>query len=173
MSYSPSFSAAQSAAAPATVVFTDDSTGADAAIVGRRIYVTDNQGNAVVPSGTSTSYIDWPLADNPLTVANLLPNDLACNVDVQWLDVSDGVLYELDEDYPFVENNKQFYFYLLQQLALYPSTLQDTNYLSNLEQYWAFITGGINAISIGNDISNSQNLINMATEMLQNETKYF
>ena len=49
MSFSPAFTASQSAATPSTVVFTDTSTGSDGSIASRRIYVTDNNGNAVVP----------------------------------------------------------------------------------------------------------------------------
>ena len=173
MSFSPSFSASQSAASPSTVVFTDDSTGSDGNIVSRRIYCTDYAGNAIIPSGTSTAYIAWPLATNPITVSNLLPNDEACNSNIQWLDSGNNVLYETDADFCFAENNKQFFYYLLQQLALAPQTLQDANYSSNLALYWTYITGAINAIEIGDDLANSQNLLNLATNMLTNQSLYF
>ena len=173
MSFSPSFTAAQSAATPTSVVFTDDSTGSDGPIASRRIYVTDNNGNAVVPSGTSTSYISWPLATNPLTVTGLLPNDMACNVLLEWLDSGGTVLYDTNEDFCFAENNKQFYYYLLQQLALTPGILQDANYSSNLSTYWTYITGAIEAVTLGSDLSNSQNLLNLATAMMTNQSFNF
>ena len=153
MSFSPAFTASQSAATPSTVVFTDTSTGSDGNIASRRIYVTDNNGNAVVPSGTTTSYVAWVLSSNPLSVASLLLNDMACNVLIQWLDSGNTILYETNTNYAFAENNKQFFYYLFQQLALTPGILQDANYLSNLNQYWTYITGGINAITIGDDLA--------------------
>ena len=173
MSFSPAFTCAQSTAAPSTVVFTDTSTGTDGSIDSRRIYVTDYAGNYIVPTGTSTSYISWPLATNPITVQNLLTQDTACNVLVQWLDSGGNVLYESDEDFPFVATNQQFYFYLIQQLALSPTTLQDTTFASNLALYWTYIIGAINAISYGDSISASQNMINLANNMMNNQNYYF
>lgn len=173
MSFTPSFTASQSAASPSTVVFDDDSSGSDVSIASKRLYVTDNDGLPVTPSGTTTDYISWSLSTNPITVSNLLPNDMACAVLVQWLDGGDNVLYELSQDFCFAENNKQFFYYLLQQLALSPNVLQDSNYSTNLSNYWTFITGAINAVEIGDDLSNSQNLLNMATNMLNNQALFF
>lgn len=173
MSFSPSFTCGASPSDPAAVVFTDDSVGSDVLILARRIYVTDNDGNAVVPSGTSTAYIEWPYATNPLTVLNLLTQDTACNVDVQWLGAGNVVLYETDNDFCFREFNIQQFIYLIQNQALTPGIVQDANYISNLCQYWINIVGGNTMVEDAEDLSGSQNCLNRATEFLQNESKYF
>lgn len=172
MSFSPAFTVSQSAATPNIIVLQDTSTGVDASITQRRIYITDNEGAYIVPSGTSTDYIVWPLATNPISL-NVLTQDTAANIFVEWLDVSNTVLYDDDDDYPLIEYGKQFYFYLIQQLALNPSTYQDSNYASNLALFWTYIIGAINAINIGSSLSASQALMNKETDMQNNQSKYF
>lgn len=172
MSFSPALTVSQSAATPNIIVLQDTSTGVDASITQRRIYITDNEGAYIVPSGTSTDYIVWPLATNPISL-NVLTQDTAANIFVEWLDVSNTVLYDDDEDYPLIEYGKQFYFYLIQQLALNPSTYQDSNYASNLALFWTYIIGAINAINIGSSLSASQALMNKETDMQNNQSKYF
>lgn len=172
MSFSPAFTVSQSAATPNIIVLQDTSTGVDASITQRRIYITDNEGAYIVPSGTSTDYIVWPLATNPISL-NVLTQDTAANIFVEWLDVSNTVLYDDDNDYPLIEYGKQFYFYLIQQLALNPSTYQDSNYASNLALFWTYIIGAINAINIGSSLSASQALMNKENDMQNNQSKYF
>lgn len=172
MAISPAFTVAQTPTAPAYVVVTDTSTGSDASIASRRVYFQDAYGNYVVPSGTSTSYVEWAYADSSITI-NLLTTDLAVNVTVQWLDASNVVLYTLSEEYCLSEYNQQFFYYLLQNLALTPSIAQDANYFSNMSTYWMNIIGAQQAVTIGADISASQNSINRADIMRNNENKYF
>lgn len=173
MAFSPLFTVSQGAATPADVSFQDVSTGTDAAITQRRIYITDSDGNPVVPSGTTTAYIQWALGTNPITVSDLLPNDLGVYINIQWLNVANVVLYEADNNYCLDQFNRQFFYYLIQQLALAPATLQDTNYASNLELYWVYIIGAENSVEIGDDIAACQNLLNMATNMMNQQNLYF
>lgn len=173
MPLSPAFTVSQSAATPADVTFEDTSTGSDVAITQRRIYVTDNNGDAVVPTGTSTSYIAWAYATNPLAVSDLLTEDLAVTIVVQWLNVSNTVLYSSSEVFCLRQFNIQEFISLIQDQALSPSVVQDTNYFSNLCQYWVNITGANVMVENAEDLSGSQNCLNRATEMLTNETKYF
>lgn len=172
MAFSPYFSVGQSVTAPSYVVFTDESTGTDAAIVSRRIYVTDSQGNPVVPSGTATDYISWPWATNPLSVL-LLEEDTAVNVLVQWLDVNGDVLYDSDENYCLDEFNTQNFIYLIQNQGLTPGVVQDTNYFSNMSLYWVNIIGAQIMVEDADDIAGSQNCLNRATNMLNNQSMYF
>lgn len=168
-----SFTVGQSPSSPDSVVFEDTSTGTDVAVTQRRIYITDNDGNAVVPSGTATAYIAWPLATNPITVSNLLTVDLAVNIDVQWLDVSNNILYEDDNEFCLREFNKQNFIYLIQNQALSPGVVQDETYFSNLCQYWINIVGANVMVEDAVDLSGSQNCLNRATNMLDNQQLFF
>lgn len=172
MSFSPDFTIAQTPTNPSLVVAQDTSTGSDSNIVSRRITFTNANGSTVVPSGTSTSYVSWPLVTNPITI-NLLTTDIAASVLVQWLDVSNVVLYSKTTSYCLVEYNKAFLYYLVQQQSLTPSIVQDNNYSTNLANFYTTIVGAENAITIGNDLAASQNMINMGTNYRLNQNLYF
>lgn len=172
MSLTVSFTCSQSASNPAAITITDTSTGSDVLVTQRRIYFTDSEGNAVVPAGTTTSYVAWSYSDVSITVT-LLTEDMALNVIVQWLDVSNTVLYTDNDNFCFSEFNQQYFYSLIQQQALSPSIIQDTPYYTNLSNYWVNITGAIQAIEIGNDLSASQNCLNAATNLMNNAAAYF
>lgn len=172
MPLTPAFSMSQSALSPSSITATDTSTGSDASIAVRRIYFQTNDGNYLVESGTITDYEVWAYADASATF-DILSSDYAISVTVQWLDSSNIVLYTLTQIYCFAEYNKQFFYYLVQQQATTPSILQDSSYATNMATYWTFITGAIQAVEIGADISASQNCLNQATNMMNNSTFYF
>jgi hypothetical protein len=173
MAFSPSFTVSQDLSNPGAVTLTDDSSGSDAEITQRRVYFTDESGNYIVPSGTSTDYVLWPLATNPITINSLLQVDTSVNILVEWLNVSNAVLYDDNNDFCLRAYNKQQFVYLIQQQALNPGIVQDGNYYSNLCQYWINIQGANTMVVDAEDLSGSQNCLNRATEMLQNESKYF
>lgn len=172
MPFSPSFAVAQTGSNAGYVILTDDSSGSDVLIVGRKITFTDSQGNTVVPTGTSTTYVDWPLATNPISV-NLLNQDMALSIRVDWLNSLGASIYDLTEEYPLLRFNKNNFVYLFQQQALKPGIVQDANYYSNLAQYYTNIVGATAMVEDADDIAGSQNCINRATEMLNNQSLYF
>lgn len=172
MSFSPAFTVSQTAADPSLVVFTDTSTGSDVAITSRRIYVVDSQGNYIVPSGTATNYISWPLATNPLS-SYILSQDTACEITVQWLNVGGTVLYTSTEKYCLNEYGRQFFYYLISVLAASPSILQDLSYKNNLNNFYTYLIGAENAVQLADDIAASQQLLNLETNMQNNQQMYF
>lgn len=172
MPFSQNFSVAQTPANPAYIIITDTSTGSDPNIIGRRITIKDAFGNYIVPSGTTTNYIDWPLLDNPISL-NVLTQDTAANIKVEWMYAGPVAQYELNNNYCFSEYNKQFLYYLIQLQAHNYNVIQDNNYWGNVGILWANIIGGINAVQIGDDIAASQACLNRATYMAQNQANYF
>jgi len=172
MPFSQNFTVAQTSANPAFVIITDTSTGNDANIDSRRIYITDCNGNYIVPTGTTTNYIEWDLLDNPISL-DILTQDTAANVRVDWLDSTNTVLYTLNNNYCFSEYNKQFLYYLIQLQSLTYNVIQDNNYWGNVGTLWVNIIGAINSVEIGDDIFASQTCLNRATFMAQNQANYF
>jgi hypothetical protein len=176
MPFSQNFTVAQTSANPAFIILTDTSTPpndyATYDITTRRITITDAFGNFIVPTGTTTNYINWPLLDNPISL-DVLTQDSAVNIKVQWLDEFDVELYELNNNYCFSEFNKQFLYYLIQLQSLTYSIIQDNNYWGNVGILWTNIIGAINSIEIGNDIFASQACLNRATFMAQNQANFF
>lgn len=176
MPFSQNFTVAQTPANPAYVIITDTSTPpndyATYNITSRRITITDCNGNYIVPTGTTTNYIDWPLLDNPITL-NLLTQDTAVNVSVEWLDSTNVPLYQLDNNYCLTEFNKQFLYYLVQLQSLTYNIIQDNNYWGNVTTFWINIIGAINSVEIADDIFASQVCLNRATYMSQNQSVFF
>lgn len=168
----PAFTVSQSALTPANVTVTDTSTDVTGTITQRRVYFQTTQGTYLVESGVATDYEQWALAASSDTWT-ILDTDQALSITVQWLDVSNAVVETLTQVFCLAQFNKQFFYYLVQQQALTPSILQDTNYAANMATYWMNITGAIQAVEIGADINASQNCLDRATYMMQNQQNFF
>lgn len=86
MSFTPAFTTSQNYGDIDAAIFTDTSTGSDAAITGRIIYITKYNGDYIVPTNNpSTSAILWPAGSNTATIQNLLDKDYCVNITVKWL----------------------------------------------------------------------------------------
>lgn len=172
MSFSPSFAISRTPLNDALVIATDDSVGSDILIISRRITLTDSSGNTLVVSGTTTSYNAWPLATNPISL-NLLTTDTAVSILVQWMSVTNTVLYDSTQSYCLANYSKTFLYYLEQSQSLTPNIVQDSNYSANLAILWATVKGAINSIEEGNDLAASQNALNRANYMRLNQSNFF
>lgn len=172
MAFVQDFSAGQNSLYPNIVVLVDTSVGADAAITGRKVTITDSNGNYLVPAGTTTDYVLWNIGDATISL-NILTEDMALNIKVDWLNVSDVVLYTLTQQFCFALYSKQFFYYLIQLQGLTPTIPADTNYNSNMALFWATVNGAINAVTLASDIAASQNCLNRATAMRLQQNLYF
>lgn len=171
MALTTSFTVSQSAITPSTFTVVDTSTGSLGTITQRRIFVQDAYGNYLTGNGT-INYTQWSISDSSIVLA-LLTEDLAVNIRVDWLDVTNVVINTLNNNYALAEYNKQFLYYLVQLLGLSPATYQDANYSGNLAIFWTNVIAGINAVEYGNDIASAQNCFSRATQMRLNEQIYF
>jgi hypothetical protein len=171
MALSPDFTVSQSAITPASVTVTDTSTGSDVTITQRRIYVQTGDVTYLTGDGT-VNYTAWPLVDGSITL-DILTQDTAANIRVDWLNVSDVIVETLNNNYPLCEFGKQFFYYLIQLQGLTPNMYQDLTYSGNLATFWATLNGGINAVEDGNDIAAGQNCFNIETNMQQNQSYFF
>ncbi len=170
----PAITVSQSSLTPANITIVDASTGSDAAIASRKVSFQDSQGRYITTAGTFTTptFETWAYADASKTWAILL-EDMALFITVLWLDSGGATLYTFNDYYPLTKFNKNFAVYLGQQQALSPGITQDVNYANNWNIFWGYITQSIVMIEEAADISNSQNLMNKATYMRQNESKFF
>lgn len=172
MPISPSFTASQSPSSPNIVLLVDTSTGSDGSIVSRRVYVQDSAGNYLVPASTTTDYTVWPYADSGISL-NILTEDTAVSIRVDWLNVSNAVLYTLTQQFCLDMYSKLFFYTLVQMQGVTPSIPQDTNYNSNMALFWATVEGAENAIVLAEDLSASQNCLNRCTFMRINQNLLF
>lgn len=168
----PNFTVAQTPSAPGVLKFTDTSTGDDMSIDDRRIYMVTYNNKFLVPAGTTTNYTVWDLIDSTINL-DVLKEDIAVTVTVEWVDAFGNALYSKSVNYCFSEFNKQFFYYLIQLQAHNYNVIQDNYYWGNAGIYWTNIVGADNAIVIGNDLGASQACLNRANMMKANQEKYF
>jgi len=168
----PSIAVSQLAATPQNITITDDSTGADAAISVRRVYIQTAQATYLVESGTTTDYEVWLYANSSITL-DVLTQDECVDITVQWLNSSNVVLYTYQNQYPLAEYNKQFLVGLVAAQGLTPGIVQDTNYSGNIATFWTNIIAGINQVEFAADTAGGQNCFDRATYMRVNQANYF
>lgn len=148
------------------IILTDNSTGSDGAIASRLISLYTVQNVLLVPP------IPWPLATNPITI-NPLTTDLALNIIVTWLDSGGSVLYTLGQIAPFTGNGENFYYSLTQTESASPGILQDLNYQSYRTALRNYLDAAVQAISIGQSLSNSQAMILKENYLVVNKNLYY
>jgi len=175
MPLTPNFSTSQQAGLPSDVIITDTSTGSDVDIVERAVYLVDYQGNYVVPTGTTTDYVLWPLAQSSISI-NCLEQDTALTVTVNWVDSTGVTLYTKTILSGFTLYNETFYYSLTQGQAAVgnPSyILQDNQFFQNKSKLRVLIDSGDQAITLGYDITSAQECYDLATAMVTNQNIYF
>ena len=175
MPFVQNFTTSQQAGLPTNVVLTDTSTGSDAAIVERAVFLVDYAGNYIVPAGTTTNYVLWPLAQSSISI-NCLTQDTALQVTVTWVNSSGVALYTKTILAGFTLYNETFYYSLTQGQAAIsqPSyILQDTTYFQNKSKLRCLIDSGDQAVALGYDITSAQECYDIATYMVTNQNLYF
>ena len=172
MPLSPNFTGTQQIGLPSCVYLTDTSTGSDTAVTQRRAYIQDVQGNYLVPSGTTTDYVVWALVDTSISI-DCLTQDTAPYCLVQWLNVSNTVLYSKTILCDFRLNNLQKSFSLTQSLTSDPRILQDTNWFLNKMILRCNIDDSVQAVEIGGNQQVAQGALNRATYMTENSNLFF
>lgn len=172
MPYSASFSVSQVAGNLSLMRLTNTSTGSDGNIVARRVYVQLADGTYLKPAGTSTDYFLWPLASDTYDV-DILSADYAPSIVVLYVDAGGSRLYTASETASFTGYSEQFYYTLTQGQAANPEELMDTTYYQNKMKLRVLIDSANQAISFAGDTSASQNCLNRATYMIENESLFF
>lgn len=170
MSLLVSFIAAQSPVSPNIIILSDTSSGTDGAVVGKRVYITNALGQYITPTGNTTNYIIWSLSDSTIPI-NILTEDTACYIFVEWVNSDGTALYTDSNTFCFSEYNKQFAYSLVQGLV--PPVTLNTNYSSALASLWVSIKGAINAIEFASDIQASQNCLNQGTYLRLNQQYFY
>lgn len=167
MALTPNFIAEQTAGSPEDITLEDTSTGSDLAIASRRITLRLADGSFLVPDGNdSDQYIAWALASTTKTV-DVLEEDKAISMTVEWLDVSSAVLYTKTILFGFTLYNETFDYGLTQSAAGNPMLMNDNNWFANKSLLRERIDSGNNAITFG-DIYAAQQCYDRATELRTN-----
>jgi len=174
MALTPLFNCVQSSGLPNRIVATDSSTGSDVNITQRRIFLLKADGTYLVPTGTSTSYVQWAYASTSINL-DVLTSDTALSILVQWLDVSNTVLYTKTIAYGFSAYGETFYYGLTQgQIAITnPALALSFEYYRNKMLFRVYLDSASQAISFASDIYAAQTCYNLESQMIVNQANLF
>jgi hypothetical protein len=172
MPLSPNFTASQNSGTPNLIFLTDTSTGSDGTITKRRIYLLQSDGTYLVPAGTATNYIEWALVD-VTTSLNVLIQDTALSITVQWLTASNVVVANKTTSFAFTAYNETFYYGLTESQVANANLTASTNWYQTKMILRVELDSAYQAISFASDIFSAQAALNRATFISTNQSYFF
>jgi hypothetical protein len=172
MPLSPNFTASQNSGTPNLIFLTDTSTGSDGTITKRRIYLLQSNGTYLVPTGTTTDYIDWALADVTISL-NVLIQDTALSITVQWLSAANVVVANKTTSFAFTAYNETFYYGLTESQVANANLTASTNWYQTKMILRVELDSAYQAISFASDIFSAQAALNRATFISTNQSYFF
>ncbi len=169
----PAFTVGQTLDA-SSFTLTDTSTSVDGAITQRRIYIQLANGTYLVPTGTTTDYVDFPLSDGAsITIDGVLNIDYAVSITLQWLSVTDVVLYSLPQSFAFVLNDEQFMYFLVQCMGANRNLINTNNFIFTCFELDMYVSYAQKAVTTGDDIALSQFMLAQAQKIVDNKSTFF
>mgnify|MGYP006921389515 CR=1 FL=1 len=159
-----SFNVSQTVGSPSVVTITAVVTGTDSNVTQRRVYLQTNSGEFLVPTGVSTEYNEWSISGASVDI-DCLDKDYGLRVVVEWLDVSDVVLYDDEQFVGLTLYNESFDYLTTQLMASNKLLINDNNFWKNKSKLRTLIDAGNNAISFASDLDNAQSCYDGATAL--------
>lgn len=174
MPLTPNFSGSTLSGSPETITFTDTSVGSDPSITQRRIYLLQADGEYLVPSGTTTDFVEWALANSSISL-EVLSQDTALSVTTEWLDVTDVVLYTKTIAFGFDAFGQNFFYSLSdgQVPITNPPLALSQDYYQNKLQFLCYLKSAEQAITYASDIQKAQVNYDLDQFMQNNQTELF
>ena len=172
MSFTPSFTTSQTIGIPNIIDFNDDSAGSDGAISSRRIYFVRYNGAYLVPSGTTTDYVVWAYA-SPTKSVDILTYDQSLSIIVQWLDVSDTVLYTKTILFNYAMYNNDFNYSLVYDEATGLASLNSTNWLMGRMKLYVALNDATTSVEAMSNITNAQSADDRGTYLRENKQLFY
>lgn len=165
---------------PSTISLLDTSTGSDPNITARTITCTTFDGTTLVPTGVTTTYINWPVdsvAGDTITLNNLMSTDYALSITVQWFNFVDpdpAGTYSKTQLYNFDMYAMTFLCGLsTEDQARNPAIVNDTSFFFYKLQFYDYVIQARISVGLMNDIFKAQYNLNQAEAMRLNQTYYF
>ena len=172
MPFVPNFTASQYSGTPSVITLTDTSTGSDVTIVSRRVYLLQANGTFLVPTGNTTDYILWDLVDPSIDI-DVLSQDTALSITVQWMDAANAVVTSKTISFAFTAYNETFYYGLTESQVANSNLTASTNWYQTKLVLRVEIDSAIQAITFASDIYSAQAALNRATFISTNQSFFF
>ena len=172
MAFVPNFSISQITGQPSILTLADTSTGSDVAIVSRNVYLQTASGTYLVPTGTTTSYIVWAIANSTISI-NALDKDYSLNITVNWNDVLGAVLYTKTILSNFSMYNSDFEYSLISTEANGQASLNSINWLASRMRLRLSLDDAYNAVVEAGSITNGQAANDRGTYLRENLNLFY
>ena len=172
MSFVPNFTASQTSGQPSVIVLTDTSVGTDVTIATRRVYLLQSNGTFLVPAGTTTDYVVWDLVDPSISL-DVLAQDTALSITVQWLTSANAVVTSKTISFAFTAYNETFYYGLTESQVANSNLSASTNWYQTKLVLRVEIDSADQAITFASDIYSAQAALNRATYISTNQALFF
>jgi hypothetical protein len=159
-----------------TLIFQDTSTGSDATLTERRIYLQKYDQSYLVPTGTLTDYIVWDIDDATITLTDILDKDYALDITVIWVaPIPDPAgTYEAEQLTEFDAYAWVFAGALLaQKSARYPNIVNDTSFNLSEANFLTAIRQAEKAVTRLQNIGLAQAALDITYYMRINTRYYF
>jgi len=154
-----------------SATITDTSTSL-AGITVRLIYLQKSDGTYLVPTGTTTDYIVFPIGSNTLEIEDLLNLDIVVDATVKWFTgssiTSTTTVLTLFDAY-----TQLFLRQLTQYQAANPKLISNNNFWANKSKLSTLIDDAAQAVTYLNDQTVAQYCVNKCKEMTDNPTLFW
>ena len=141
---------------------------------GRRIYLYEVDGTTIVPSGTTTTYIDFPFSDgSSKTIVGVLNTDYSLLINVVWIsnNPQPGSTYTAQSVETFLNYLYAFFAGQISTLSDNPNIERDTNWWDSMLQLIVNISCAEQATNDEQQFS-AQSAINRGL-YLKNNSQFF
>ena len=168
----PNFTIGSILGLPSAILLTDTSTGSDAAIASRNVFLITNNQVYLVPSGTTTNYTVWAIV-NATSQISALDKDYALQVTVNWVNSSGVTLYTKTILTNFNNYNSAFEYSLVFDESSGLASLNSANWLSSRMALRLAIDDSNNAITLGGNIAIAQSADDRGTWLRKNKNTFY
>ena len=172
MAFIQNFTIAQTLGNPGIINLTDTSTGVDATIISRKVYLITNASIYLVPTGTSTSFITWAIGSTSIAI-DALKKDMALNIRVDWNNVSGTTLYTKTILSNFQMYNSNFNYQLVNDEANGLASLNSPNWLTSRMKLYVSLRDANVAVTDMSSITNGQNANDRGTFLRLNLNNFY
>jgi hypothetical protein len=165
-----SFSASQDVGNISAATFTDTSTGL-VGVTGRLIYLRKYDGTYLVPTGTTTDYVFWPIGNATIDI-EVLDKDYCLDVTVAMYSGS-TIAYTLTQLVLFTGYSELFLRQLTQAVAANRTLITRQNYWENKIKLRTLVDDAEQAVALINDQTIATFCLDEAKKLTDNIEVFF
>ena len=173
MSFTANFSSSQGSTLNQLII-TDTSTGSDTNLTDRQIFLYKIDGSTLVPPGTSTLYVDFPIALGSTITIPVLDKDYSLSIVINWISSSPipGSTYTKTLIQTYTGNTALFIYNLIQTMTAKPTIINDDQFYADLGKIQTEVDNA-NEATVYNDQYAAQSALSRAQLFMGNSNLFF